>query len=69
MTAPRPTSWDDVPVVLDVAAAGRLLGLGKNATYLAVQRGDIPSIAIGRRLLVPRDRLRAMLESAAEGGR
>jgi excisionase family DNA binding protein len=76
----RPTDWSQVPVVLDVQAAGRLLGLGKNATYQALAAGELPSLRIGRRLLVPRDRLRAMLENvktapdgqipgAAEGGR
>ena len=62
MKGPRPTDWDQVPVVLDVAAAGRLLGLGKNATYQAVAAGEIPSLRIGRRVLVPRDALRRVLD-------
>ena len=33
--------------------AGRLLGLGKNATWQAVYRGEIPSLTIGGRRLVP----------------
>jgi excisionase family DNA binding protein len=51
-----------VPIVLDVPAAGRLLGLGKNAAYQAIAAGELPSLRIGRRVLVPRDRLRALLE-------
>ena len=57
--------WDLVPIVLDVPAAGRLLGLGKNATYQAIAPGQLPSLRIGRRVLVPRDRLRALLEGEA----
>jgi excisionase family DNA binding protein len=58
----RATDWDSVPIVLDVPAVGRLLGLGKNATYQAIATGELPSLRVGRRVLVPRDRLRALLE-------
>jgi excisionase family DNA binding protein len=58
----RDTDWASVPIVLDVPAAGRLLGLGKNAAYQAIATGELPSLRIGRRLLVPRDRLRALIE-------
>jgi excisionase family DNA binding protein len=45
----------------DVEEAGRMLGLGRNATYEAVKAGTIPSIRIGRRLLVPKAALDRML--------
>lgn len=32
----------------------RRLGIGRNAAYAAVQRGEIPSRRIGRRIIVPR---------------
>ncbi|MGI8680652.1 MAG: helix-turn-helix domain-containing protein [Mycobacteriales bacterium] len=41
---------------------GLILGLSKASTYDAVARGDIPSIRIGRRLLVPTAALRRMLQ-------
>ncbi len=34
--------------------AGRRLGISRNSAYKAAGRGDIPTIRIGRRLLVPR---------------
>lgn len=40
---------------------GHMLGLGRNATYDAAARGEIPTIRIGRRLLVPRAALERML--------
>jgi excisionase family DNA binding protein len=49
------------PWVFTVAQTAELLGLGRNQTYEAVQRGDIPSIRIGKRILVPRIALEAML--------
>jgi excisionase family DNA binding protein len=50
---------------LTVEEAARELGIGRNTAYEAVRRGEIPTIAIGRRLLVPRDALERML--AGEG--
>jgi excisionase family DNA binding protein len=38
---------------LTVEEAGRMLGLGRGAAYAAVKRGDIPSISLGRRIVVP----------------
>jgi len=43
---------------------GRILGLGKNATYAAAERGEIPTIKIGGRLLVPREALEQLLSGA-----
>lgn len=57
---------DDVMQVLtqatvDVALAGRVLGIGKNAAYQARKAGEIPSIKIGGRYRVPTSKLREML--------
>lgn len=48
-------------LTIDVALAGRVFGLGREAAYAAVKRGDIPSLRIGRRLVVPTGPLRRML--------
>ena len=40
---------------------GKLLGLGRAATYEAARRGDIPTIRFGRRITVPTAALRRML--------
>ena len=49
--------------VLTVEEAGRVLGLGRSASYEAVRRGDIPSISIGHRLVVPIKALERLLET------
>jgi excisionase family DNA binding protein len=41
-------------LVYTIPEAGRLLGLGRNAAYAAAQRGDIPTIRMGRLLRVPK---------------
>jgi hypothetical protein len=50
------------PRVLSVPEAGRrYFGLGRNASYRAAKRGDIPTIAIGGLLKVPVIRLERLL--------
>jgi excisionase family DNA binding protein len=49
------------PLVYTVPEAGRLLGLGRNAAYDAAKRGDIPTLRIGRLLLVPKIPFHRML--------
>ena len=41
-------------LVYTVPQAGALLGLSRNGSYEAAKRGDIPTIRIGRLLLVPK---------------
>lgn len=39
----------------------QVLGVGRNLAYEAAARGEIPTVRLGRRLLVPRAALMAML--------
>jgi excisionase family DNA binding protein len=48
---------------LSVPAAGKILGVSRNVAYEAAKSGQLPTIKIGRRLLVPRAALDRMLES------
>lgn len=56
-------------LAVSVPEAGRMLGLGRDAAYLAAKRGEIPTYRVGRRLLVPLDRLRAVLNGEPEASR
>ena len=49
---------------LTVAEAARLLGIGRNTAYEAIRRRQIPSVRIGKRILVPLAALERMLERA-----
>lgn len=58
MTSPTILSPEEVqslPPVLDVPTAGRLLGLGRAASYQLVRRGEFPSpvLRLGKQLRVP----------------
>lgn len=54
---------------LTVAEAAQELGIGRNAAYEAAKSGQLPSIRIGKRILVPRAALQRMLDEAGSPGK
>ena len=50
---PTLTVWPDT---------ARILGLSKASAYAAAERGEIPTVRFGRRLIVPTAALRRMLQ-------
>lgn len=60
-------SRDDEPKTLSVPVAGKkYFGLGRDASYEAAHRGELPTIKIGRRLRVPIIALDRMLEGGGK---
>ena len=53
---------------VSVAEAAKLLGIGRNLAYNAIQRGEIPSVRVGGRILVPLEALDQMLDTNPGGG-
>jgi hypothetical protein len=51
----------DRPVMDLWPEVGQLLHLGRSATYDAARRGDIPTLRLGRRVVVPTAALRRLL--------
>jgi excisionase family DNA binding protein len=45
------------PLTLTVEQAGRLLGIGRSTAYEIVASGDLPSIRLRRRIVIPTARL------------
>jgi excisionase family DNA binding protein len=68
-TADTATSGAVSPVedrlVYTVEEAAALLGISRSFAYEAVQRGEIPSMRIGKRILVPKAALERLLLSTA----
>lgn len=50
-------------LVFTVEEAAQLLGISRSFAYEAVQRGEVPSMRIGRRILVPKAALNRLLDS------
>lgn len=49
-----------------VEEAGERLGISRPSAYLAVKRGEIPTIKLGHRIIVPRVALERMLANAGQ---
>ena len=61
------------PLTYTVEETAALIGIGRSCAYSAVRAGDIPSVKVGRRRLVPKIALERMLglendESPADNG-
>lgn len=54
-------------LTLTVSEAAGALGISRALAYELVARGELPSLRLGRRLVVPRKALDALLEEAAAG--
>jgi hypothetical protein len=50
-----------------VEETGKILGLSRGSAFAAAKRGDIPTIRIGKRLIVPRHALERLLGIEAVG--
>ncbi len=62
MAGKQNTTLEIEPLVYNVSEVAQLLGLSKTATWEAVWRGEVPSIRVGRRVLVPRQALQGFLD-------
>jgi len=54
-------TFEELPHVLTVEEAAQVLRIGRNSAYAAVHRGDLKTIRIGRRILVPKAALKHLL--------
>jgi excisionase family DNA binding protein len=51
----------DQRLTYTVAEAGQLLGVSRGSAYQAARAGQLPTVRIGRRLLVPRHALEQLV--------
>ncbi|XUX00153.1 MAG: helix-turn-helix domain-containing protein [Dehalogenimonas sp.] len=57
------TTGNEQKALLTVDEVQKLLRISRGLTYQAIQRREIPSIRIGRRILIPRMALDRLLET------
>ena len=55
----------DREVTVSVPEAASILGISRSLGYQLVADGEIPSIKVGKRIIVPTEALRAMLRTVA----
>ncbi len=59
-----PDSVTDLPLVLTVEEAARVLRIGRSSAYEAARTGELPTVRIGRILRVPRSAIEEMLRAS-----
>ena len=56
------TANGNAPLLISISQAGQLLGIGRGLAYQLAQEGKLPTIRLGRRVLVSRQQLEAWIE-------
>lgn len=58
----------DSRLTITVPEAGQLLNIGRDAAYAAAERGELPVLRLGRRLVVPVPRFMELLGAKRHPG-
>ena len=59
-------NYEDLPLTLTALEAGEVQGISRAAAYELVRTKDFPSMRIGTRILVPKDKLIAWINEQVE---
>ena len=56
------TSIDQLPITLSAEQVAQVLGISRAGAYTLMHSKDFPTIQIGKRMVVPKDKLLAWME-------
>lgn len=59
-------SFDELPLMLTVPDMANVLGIGLAHAYEIARRRDFPTITLGARIIIPRDKFMDWLNRKAE---
>lgn len=62
-------SYDDLPLMLSVPEVAAVLGISRAGAYELAHSEGFPSLTIGSRIVVPKDKLIAWIDEKSNGGR
>jgi predicted DNA-binding transcriptional regulator AlpA len=57
-------SFDELPLMLTVPDVANVLGIGLANAYSVVRRSDFPSITLGSRIIIPRDKFMEWIDKS-----
>ena len=63
MTGTTYKTYDDLPMFINVPALSKLFGISQSSCYELMHEKDFPSLRIGSRIVVPRDKLIEWIEA------
>ena len=56
------TSYEQLPLSLNAENVARVLGISRANAYTLMHSKDFPTLTIGKRMVVPRDKLLAWMD-------
>lgn len=57
------TSYEQLPLTLDANAVASVLGISRSGAYTLMRSRGFPTIYIGKRMIVPREKLLAWIDT------
>ncbi len=60
------TNYDELPLMLSVVELSKLLGISRAGAYDLVRQESFPSIKIGTRIIIPKDKLLEWIEEKSK---
>ena len=60
-------SYDELPLFLNTATVAKVLGIAPSSGYELMHEKGFPSLRIGSRLIVPKEKFRAWVEEKTGG--
>ena len=61
------TAYEDLPLFLNAETVAKLLGISISSIYELMHEKGFPSLRIGSRLIVPKEKFRAWVEEKTGG--
>ena len=62
-------SYDELPLTLSVPEVAAVLGISRAGAYELARSKGFPSLSIGSRIVVPKDKFIAWIETQCTGGK
>ena len=60
-------SYDELPLMLNAEMVKNVLGISISSAYELMHEKDFPSIKIGNRMIVPKDKFREWIDKKSGG--
>lgn len=60
-------SYDELPVMLNVEMVKNVLGISLTSAYELIHEKDFPSMKVGSRIIVPKDKFKEWIDKKSGG--
>ena len=61
-------TYDDLPLFLNAAMVAQVLGVSPSSAYELMHEKDFPTLRVGSRMVVPKEKFIAWVAQHAQGG-